>query len=155
MSKLDSIMHRIPLPIYPDYRILNSNCSRGRTHTTIMIPIDEDEEKLIDNIGKKVLCFHRGNRSFSVKIGDIYCYGEVDFNDKETLDKIAEFSFLDYLDEVGVRIYSRYDYESHSCTSPTNRCMWAETWNPVYLAKMAHGYLGKPQRILLFNQIIK
>lgn len=120
-----------------------------------MIPIDEKEEKLIDNIDKYILKFHRGNRTFSVSMRDIYCYGEIDFNDKETLDKIAEFSFLNYLDEVGVRIYSRYDYESHSCTSPTNRCMWAETWNPVYLVKMAHGYLGKPQRILLFNQTIK
>lgn len=120
-----------------------------------MIPINEDEEKLIDNIDKSTLTFHRGNRSFSIQMRDIYCYGEVDFNNKETLDKIEEFNFLDYLGAIGVHIYSRYDYKSHSCTSPMRRCMWTETWSPAHLAKMAHGYLGKPQRILLFNQTTK
>lgn len=148
-------MYRIPLPISPNYRILNNNRSNIGNRTTIMIPIDENEEKLIDNIGKETLHFNRGNRSFSVQMKDIYCYGEVDFNDKETLDKIEEFNFLDHLGAVGVHIYSGYDYKSHSCTSSISRCMWTETWSPAHLAKMAHGYLGKPQRILLFNQIIK
>lgn len=134
---------------------MSKNVSSLRTKLTVMIPINEDEEKLIDNIDKSTLTFHRGNRSFSIQMRDIYCYGEVDFNNKETLDKIEEFNFLDHLGAVGVHIYSRYDYKSHSCTSPMRRCMWTETWNPVELAKMAHGYLGKPQRILLFNQNIK
>ena len=139
-----------------------------------MIPIDEEEEKLIENNkedmncenpwervsklvelnaeNKSVLTFNRGNRTFSVSMRDIYCYGEVDFEDKDTLNQISEFKFLDYLGEVGVPIYSRYDYKTHSCSSPKQHCLWTETWNPAELAKMAHGYLGKPKRILLFNQ---
>lgn len=120
-----------------------------------MIPIDEDEEKLIDNIDKSILPFHRGNRSFSISMKDIYCYGEVDFEDENTLNQIKDFKFLNHLDEVGVHIYSRYDYKTHSCYSPKRYCLWTETWNPAELAKMAHGYLGKPQRILLFNQTVK
>lgn len=120
-----------------------------------MIPIDEDEEKLIDNIDKSILTFHRGNRSFSVTMRDIYCYGEVNFEDEDTLNQIKEFKFLDYLGAVGVHIYSRYDYKTHSCSSPKRYCLWTETWNPAELAKMAHGYLGKPKRILLFNQTLK
>ena len=148
-------MYHIPLPISPHYRILNSRKIRSEIKSTIMIPINKNEELLIDNIDKQTLHFHRGNRTFSVQMRDIYCYGEVDFNDKNTLDKINNFNFLDYLEEKGVTIYSNYDYETHSCSSPEKYCLWTETWHPAVLAKMAHGYLGKPKRILLFNQISK
>ena len=131
---------------------MSKNVSSIRTQLTVMIPIDEEEEKLIDNIDKSVLIFTRGNRTFSVSMRDIYCYGEVDFEDKDTLNQISEFKFLDYLGEVGVPIYSRYDYKTHSCSSSKQHCLWMETWNPAELAKIAHCYLGKPKRILLFNQ---
>lgn len=120
-----------------------------------MIPINEAEEEEIDNIDSKVLKFQRGNKTFSVRRNNIYCYGEVDFNDEKTLNEIKDFNFLSYLAEVGVSIYSRYDYATHSCSSPKHCCLWTETWNPAILAKMAHGYLGKPERILLFNYITK
>lgn len=148
-------MKVIPLPIYPNYRILSSNRSSIGCRITVMIPINKEEEKLIDNIDKQTLTFHRGNRSFSVAMRDIYCYGEVDFRDRDTLDQIEQFKFLDYLRTVGVHIYSKYDYETHSCSTPNKHLQWTETWSPSTLAKMAHGYLGKPQRILLFNQNIK
>lgn len=120
-----------------------------------MIPIDEDEEKLIDNMNRTTIRFHRGDRTFSISTRDIYCYGECDFTDKNTLNRIKNFKFLDFLGAVGVHIYSRYNYKTHSCSSPKRHCLWTETWNPAELAKMAHGYLGKPKRILLFNQTIK
>ena len=148
-------MYQIPLSIFPHYRILNSKKSSTGTKNTIMIPIDEDEELLIDNIDKQTLHFHRGDRTFSVQMKDVYCYGEVDFTDKDTLDKINDFKFLDHLEAVGAHVYSNYDYETHSCSSPKEYCLWTETWHPAVLAKMAHGYLGKPKRILLFNQILK
>lgn len=134
---------------------MNRNTSSIGTKLTVMIPIDEDEEKLIDNIDKSTLIFIRGDRKFSVKMRDIYCYGEVNFEDEDTLNRISEFKFLDYLGAVGIRIQSRYDYKTHSCSSPKRYCLWTETWNPVDLAKMAHGFLGKPKRILLFNQNVK
>lgn len=149
------VVHQIPLPIYPDFCILNKNVSSLGTRLTVMIPIDEEEEKLIDNIDKSVLKFHRGHKTFSVSMKDIYCYGEVDFEDEDTLNQISEFKFLSYLGEVGVHICSNYDYKTHSCSSPKRYCLWTETWDPIKLAKIAHGYLGKPKRILLFNQITK
>ena len=148
-------MFRIPLPISPHYHILNNNKTRNGTRTTIMIAISEEEESMIDNIGKNILHFDRGNRRFSVQMRDIYCYGEVNFNDEDTLNQIDDFKFLDYLEEVGVHIYSNYDYTTHSCSTSKKTLLWTETWSPAILAKMAHGYLGKPQRILLFNQTIK
>lgn len=155
MSNLDSEVYQIPLPIYPDFHILSKNISSFGTKFTVMIPINEEEEKLIDNIDTSTLSFHRGNRSFSVSMKDIYCYGEIDFEDEDTLNQISEFKFLDYLGEVGIHIYSRYNYKTHSCSSPKCYCLWTETWNPAELAKMAHGYLGKPKRILLFNETFR
>ena len=151
MLNSNSVIYQIKLPIYPDFHILNKNVSNLGTKLTVMIPIDEEEEKLIDNIDKSTLKFNRGNKSFSISMKDSYCDGEVDFEDKDTLNQINEFKFLDYLCEVGVHIYARDDYKTHSCSSPKRCCLWTETWSPSQLAKMAHGYLGKPKRILLFN----
>lgn len=117
-----------------------------------MIPISEQEEKSIDNIKDSTLKFKRGDLSFSVKMKDIYCYGEVDFTNKEDLNQIDSFDFLDHLGISGIYIWSQYDYETHSCKTPNKRLLWTETWRPSVVAQMAHGYLGKPQRILLFNK---
>lgn len=147
--------HQIPLPIYPDYHILCKNISTVGNKITVMIPISEEEEAEIDNIEDTTLTFTRGNRTFSVNKRNIYCYGEVDFKDDDTLDQIEEFNFLNFLKDSGIRIRSRYDYDSHTCTSTTKKCLWAETWSPSEIAIIAHGFLGKPKRILLFNQKIK
>lgn len=121
-----------------------------------MIPIsEEEEEEEIDNIDKNLLFFERGNKRFSVTMRDIYCYGQIDFNDKNTIEKINDFNFLDYLGASGIPIYSNYNYTTHSCYTPKRYCLYTETWSPLDLVKLAHGYLGKPQRILLFRQIVK
>lgn len=119
-----------------------------------MIPISKQEEDEIDRIDNHILTFTRGNRDFSVTMKDIYCYGEVDFNDDDTLDQIDEFKFLSHLGGVGIPIISRYDYETHSCSSHLKRPLWTETWSPADLARITHGYLGKPKRILLFYKNI-
>lgn len=145
----------IPLPIYQNYRILCSNANGYNIRRTIMIPISEQEEKDIDNIGDSTLKFKRGNMSFSVKMKDIYCYGEVDFTNEEDLDQIDSFNFLDYLGANGIRIYSNYDYKTHSCKASNKKLLWTETWCPSVVAQITHGYLGKPQRILLFNEYVR
>lgn len=134
---------------------MSKNVSNLGTKLTIMISIDENEEKLIDNIDKSILKFHRGNRSFSVSMNDIYCYGEVNFENEDTINQIKNFKFLEYLGAVGIHIYAGYDYKTHSCITNKSFCLLTETWNPAELAKIAHGYLNKPKRILLFNQFIK
>lgn len=142
----------IPLPTCQDYRILCSSISGRTVRSTIMIPISEQEEKNIDNIRDSILKFQRGNMSFSVRMKDIYCYGEVDFTNKEDLNQIDSFNFLDHLGATGIHIWSQYDYKTHSCKAHNKKLLWTETWHPSVVAQMAHGYLGKPQRILLFNK---
>lgn len=144
----------IPLPTYQNYRILCSNVSGSIVRITIMIPISEQEEKSIDNIRDSTLKFKRGDASFSVRMKDIYCYGEVDFTSKEDLNQIDSFNFLEHLGASGIHILSQYDYKTHSCKARNKKLLWTETWHPAIVAQMAHGYLGKPQRILLFNKTI-
>ena len=117
-----------------------------------MTYITEDEETIIDNLKDGILKLNRGNRTFSISMKQIHCYGEVNFHNQDDLNTIENFNFLNYLDEVGIHIYSRYNYETHSCSSPKRYLLLTETWSPSELAKMAHGYIGKPQRIILFNQ---
>lgn len=156
-------MNRMPLPIFPHYRILNSIRTNNCIKATIMIPIDESEESMLDdindntssNIKNEIFQFNRGNRTFSVSIKDIYCYGNLNFNDDNVIKEIEEFNFLDYLTFSGIPIRSRYDYITHSCVSIKQKPLWVETWSTLDLVKLAHGYLGKPERILLFKQIIK
>lgn len=155
MSHSDLNVVTIPLPIYQNYRILCSSTNDYTIRRTIMIPISEQEEKSIDNIRDSILKFKRGNLSFSVKMKDIYCYGEVDFTNKDDLNQIDSFDFLDHLDTSGIYIWSRYDYETHSCKTSNKRLLWTETWHPSVVAQIAHGYLGKPQRILIFNQYVR
>lgn len=142
----------IPLPTCQNYRILCSSINGRTVRRTIMIPISEQEEKNIDNIGDSILKFQRGDMSFSVRMKDIYCYGEVDFTNKEDLNQIDSFNFLDHLGISGIHIWSQYDYKTHSCKAHNKKLLWTETWRPSIVAQMAHGYLGKPQRILLFNK---
>ena len=155
MSHSDLNVVTIPLPIRSDYRVLCSNKDGHTIRRTIMIPISEQEEKDIDNIKDSTLKFQRGTMSFSVSMKDIYCYGEVDFTSIEDLNQIDSFNFLDYLGASGINIYSNYDYKTHSCKAPNRRLLWTETWHPAVVAQMAHGYLGKPQRILLFNEYVR
>lgn len=144
-----------PLPTCQNYRILCSNIISGIIRRTVMIPISEQEEKAIDNIGDSILKFQRGNKYFSVKMKDIYCYGEVDFTNEEDLDQIDSFNFLDYLGGIGIHIWSHYDYKTHSCKTFNKQILWTETWSPAIVAQIAHGCLGKPQRILLFNEYVR
>lgn len=129
-----------------------SNRTNVRSVSTIMTYIDEDEESIIDNLKDGILKLDRGDRTFSISMKQIHCYGEVDFHKQDDLNTIENFKFLNYLGGVGIHIYSNYDYDSHSVTSPKRHALWTETWSPSELAKMAHGYIGKPQRIILFNQ---
>lgn len=142
------------MPITQDYLILNTNSNdKYKKINTIMIPISEEEELKLDK--GKSFKVERGNQIFNIEQRNIYCYGEVDFSTGSSdLEQISTFNFLDYLDNSeGLRIYSDYNYEDHTCVSPINRCRVTETWNPARIAQFAHGSLGKPKRILLFRRI--
>lgn len=143
------------MPRSENYHILTKHKTVAGISQTIMIPITEEEEIAIDNIDKEVLRFDRGERTFSVTMKDVYCYGEINFADKDTINRLESLTFLDYLGAVGKHIFSNYNYVNHTCSSPKKYPLWTETFSKVLVAKYAHGCLGKPNRVLIFKHITK
>lgn len=155
MLELNQIMNEIPLPTCSDYFILATNRKNKNAILTIMTAISKEEEEKIDKLKYGVLNLERGDKTFNIEAKDVYCYGEVDLEDEETLDTIDSFKFLNYLEFGGLRIPSRYNYRNHTCRSPRNKILWTETWTPSDIVLIAHGSLGKPERVVLFSKIIK
>lgn len=143
-------MWEIACPISENYLILDRNKTPQFTKEVIMIPIDEEEENFIDNMDTNYILLKRGKRTFQIKHNDIYCYGEVDFNNIEDLEQINKFNFITK-EFGGYKIPANYIYEKH-CSLSTNKrsALWSETWSSAQVAKYAHGCLNKPQRICLF-----
>lgn len=144
--------HEIPLVSTLSYFILATYKTNKKLTQVIMSKISKEEEDEIDKLRDRTITLERGNRTFIVSAKQIYCYGEVDFNSQKDLDTIDTFKFLGHLGGVGIHINSNYNYDTHSCSSPKSVPLWAETWIPSFLARYAHGHIGKPKRIILFNQ---
>ncbi len=147
--------HKIVLPIYQNYHILAKHITQQEKKFIVMAPITEEEEEIIDDLTFNSISLVRGNKTFNISRKNVYCYGEVDFNDEDTLKKIDRFGFLDFLREKGVPVVSNYEYETHSCYSNKPFYLHSETWSPAELSKIIHGFLGKPKRIILFYYINK
>ena len=142
------------MPITPNYRILTNirNNKDKIIKQIIMTYITEEEELLLDNIKDNYVNLDRENRTFTIKVNNIFCYGDVDFHNDDDLNTINSFKFLNHLDAVGVKIYSNYDYETHTCSSPNKTLLYTETFQPIDLVKYAHGCLNKPKKLILFSQ---
>uniref|UniRef100_A0AAU8MIC6 Uncharacterized protein n=1 Tax=Geladintestivirus 2 TaxID=3233134 RepID=A0AAU8MIC6_9CAUD len=137
------------------YHILCDDKTKGKLIRRIyMTSITEKEEEELDNM-KTYITINKSSKSFYLHRNQIYCYGDVDFHKEEDLNQIDSFDFLYFLKETGIPIYSNYNYDTHSCSLINNKLMWTETWKPSVLAKMAHGYIGKPRKIIIFYQDIK
>lgn len=143
----------IKLPTRDDYYCMVSKKRLDkRTESVVMTYITEQEENLIDE-GNNII-IHRGNQNFKVKASDIYCYGIIDFNNNsEDMDIISTFSWLDHFTIKGVCLPANYNYNKHQCVSINKKPMWYDTTKCEELARYAHGYLGKPERTLIFRQV--
>ena len=144
-------MIEIQMPIWKDYHILNRRKDNNKNLIIVcMTYLTDEEERVLDK--NKVLEIIRGNDKFTINPNNVYCYGSVDLHtNSNDYEIIEDFDFLDYLVDVGLKIYSDYDYETHTCKSPINRLRWTETWNPAEIVQYAHGVLGKPEKIVLFK----
>lgn len=119
-----------------------------------MTHINEDEEKFIDDMGSHHIVLERGKRKFVVSSNQIYCYGDVDFNNKEDLEQIESFNFVTRIFQ-GFIIPAEYNYDKHVALSDNNKFYkYTETWSESKIAKYAHGCLGKPKKIIIFYNSI-
>jgi hypothetical protein len=116
----------------------------------ILTYLTQEEENILDEQNEIIL--KRANKTFSIRKNNIYCYGDVDLNEgSDDSKEIANFDFLDYLNGIGIKIPSDYNYEHHVCYSPLKKYRITETWKPDVLVRYAHGCLNKPKKILLFR----
>lgn len=153
MLNLNTNIYKISMPTYSDYRILTRNDKVVGKPRVIMTEINEEEEKEIDNIGNHYITLHRGNKSFTVKAVNIYCYGEINLNKEEDIEQLKTLTFLNNLEFSGIHIPADYNYETHECISPIKRFRYTETWNPLKVIKYNHGCLNKPKRIIIFKTV--
>lgn len=114
--------------------------------------LTEDEENTIDTLERGCLKLDRGNRTFTIKGTQIYCYGEIDLTKQEDIDNINNLGFLDYLGGVGKRIPANYDYFTHTAKSPIRKYLFTEVFTPIEIVKFVHASLNKPKRVIIFTQ---
>lgn len=94
----------------------------------------------------------RGNREFLIQQDNIYCFGEIDFNNNsEDMEELDTFNFFDHLMAKGPCIPADYDYINHCCYSPINRPKYYETFKVSKYLQYKHGILCKPKYTILFN----
>jgi UDP-glucose 6-dehydrogenase len=116
-----------------------------------MTYITEDEEKQIDDKCSYLL-LHRGDSTFKIFDHNIFCYGEIDFNnDSDDMRLLDSMPILEHLKLQGAIIPADYDYDNHTGVAINKAIRYTETFHPDVLCKYVHGCLGKPKRVLIFK----
>ena len=140
----------------------------------IMVPIDELDEDIIDNImgvkeGIYTKLYATIIQGFAITKDNILAYGHInlkngskDFLSLETL-KLHNFNI-----HKGIKIPNNYDYENHCCyvekgkrpnylNSPTlqmDGIDWVNTTNIAKVIQYNHGMLGKPNKVVIFTNFV-
>ena len=139
------------MPIYSTPQLLVCLTKVTTVERIYLAPLSEEEERLLDNGG--ILVIKTNNNTFTVTPKDVFFYGEIDFNeDSEDYEELEYVTWFDSL-QYGVKIPSRYDFESHTCKSDTNHVKYYETIKPIDIIKFKYGSLGKPKRCIFFKQV--
>lgn len=120
-----------------------------------MAPLNDNQEQDLDT--KDSVTIKIGKQEIEVDKRDVLAYGDISFDDNSSdVDIIENLNFLDNCSAMkGEVIPANYDYKTHTCKSKLKCYQITETWNPLYVCKYAHGCLGKPKKIIIFNYDIK
>lgn len=147
------IIFSIKMPIDPTYKVISFHTNLTSKEVFIITGIDDSDINKINHSCN--LHLKRGNCTFNVTPDNIFCYGDIDFNegseDSATLDT---FNWLDHLDAKGVPIPSNYNYDKHECTTNKKFILWTETFKNSVLCRYLHGCLGKPKFTLIFKETV-
>lgn len=143
------------MPISPNYHILINNREAAVKYQIVITRLTEEEESEVDVLEEVPLILERGDRTFTIKRKNIYCYGDINFNNDKDLKILDNFNFLSHLRTVGVHIPSRYNYDKHECVSPIKKYLISETFSTLELIKYSHAVINKPNKIILFKQEYK
>ena len=140
------------MPVDPTYKVISTHVNPAAKELFIITGINENEYKKLK--ASNDLYLIRGNCEFNITPDDVFCYGEIDFNEgSDDSKELDTFNWLEHLGAKGVAIPSKYNYDKHECTSPVNKYLWTETFRNSTLCRYLHGCLGKPQYTLIFREI--
>ena len=115
-------------------RVMLVHSSGSKNGETVkMRAISEEEEFYIDKKNYK---------------DDIYFYGEVNLNDKDDLDTIRNYNFVD--NKLRSMIFSNFNYNKGLYTAIEGVPKHGATTNPVEWFKYNHCLLGKPKRVIVY-----
>ena len=127
---------------------------KGKLSGVYMESITEEQEARIDKSAKYYgeIRYERTD-GVIVDAKSIYLYGEVNFEDENDLYQIERFNLID---SDGNHIYNNFDYDKGCFTTIDGYAKTYPTWNPITWFKYCHCLIGKPQRIIVYqNPIIK
>lgn len=141
------------------YRIIQMPYAFGSTVITkfidktanyvIMATINEEQEALLDSNIPFTLKIAK-NLSYNINLNNVYCYGEIDFDNDEDLDVIDNFNWLRN-SQYGEVVYSGYNYKKNTCKTPIRYPRYYQTFSSANVAQQAYGRLGCPKRIVIFR----
>lgn len=138
-----------------DYQIIDSHFDNRLRRDIIITYITKDEEDKLDS--GRTLIIKRGDKQFKITSKDYYCYGSIDFNTgSDDYNTLASFKLIKLRDGMrGFYIPSNYNYNTHSATSDRPKGRWYDTLKSEKVCQYLHGVLGKPEKTIIFKQIVK
>jgi|GEM_PF-7042039 len=146
------------MPISKDYQTvichtdsIRSNNKNARSQVRILMTwITDKEEALLDK--GRAISIERGGIKFDLDESNVFAYGQVDLHDG-TDDYNAMNELIPFKDIV--HLPAHYNYDKHTCKTPTRSYQTYETDNIGAMAQYAHGKLGKPEKVVIFKLIAK
>jgi hypothetical protein len=120
-----------------------------------MSSLTKQEEDALDN-GEMIILKRPGYKDMLIEMKRVFFYGKIDFTkDSEDYQQIADIRALDNVTEHGISLPSRYDYATHTCEALSDRILHYDTFDFPTICQYAHAFLGKPERCILFEHIVR
>lgn len=115
----------------------------GNYSYTVMRPITEEEEKIIDRDEKITIDDN------VITKDNIYCYGEFDVNNPEDINYIKKFNIIN-LDEIN-SVHSDFNFDEGNVVIEGNIAKTYSCYDVVKWFKYNYVLIGKPNRILIYK----
>ena len=119
----------------------------------VLIGITEEQEQKLD--AGESLFIETDRDNFHVNPQLCYAYGKLDLSpNSEDIKTMIEANWFQSF-FVNIRMFSNYDYKTHSVTSDIPGGRWFETCNMNEYLPYLHGCIGKPKRVLIFKEYVR
>lgn len=134
-----------------DLQILLYRIKDRVVHKILMAPITEQQEFHLDNNDSITIVINNEERTIEKK--KVFFYGNIDFSaDSDDLAVIENMNLIPRDSMRGVCIPSKYSYKNHTAVGNYIGPYWYDTTRTDLLLKFKHGCLGKPERIIVWQE---